>query len=338
MNAIACPARGELLASLADTLDALVDQRLAGAALFDEDRPAVGRYTVERRLGAGATAVVYAARDTTLDRPVALKIVAGCDPDGAWRARAHREACALARLSHPNVVAVHDVGEWRGHPFIAMELVAGVTLARWQAGAPRPWPEILRRYLAAGRGLDAAHGAGLVHRDFKPANVLVADSGRVVVSDFGLAALAEPTAEPAAGSGSSVGTPAYLAPEQREGAPPRPSADVYSFSVALCEALTGQNPLLDPRLDWRRVPRRARATLERGMAADPAQRWNRLGPVLAAIEASLPEAPAGCRRPPAGPGPGGARPRSSPAPTPRAAPRPPAPCARAGRSCRPSPG
>src|SRR5690606_15453473 len=98
------------------------------------------RYTIERRLGAGATAVVYAARDTTLDRPVALKIVARRDAGGAWRARAHREARALARLSHRNVVAVHDLGEWRGHPFIAMELVVGGTLARWQAEAPRAWP------------------------------------------------------------------------------------------------------------------------------------------------------------------------------------------------------
>jgi serine/threonine protein kinase len=196
--ALGLAAPAELVASLADTLDVMVDQPLAGLAIFGEDPPTIGRYTIERRLGVGATAVVYAARDTLLDRRVALKIVIGRDADGTWRERVLREARALACLSHPNVVAVREVGEWRGHPFIAMELVAGVTLAHWQATEPRAWAAILRHYLAAGRGLEAAHAAGLVHRDFKPANVLVSDAGRVVVTDFGLAALAEPAAGRAA--------------------------------------------------------------------------------------------------------------------------------------------
>ena len=142
-----------------------------------------------------------------------------------------------------------------------------------------------------------------MHRDFKPANVLVADSGRVVVTDFGLATRAEPVAQRvAAGSRPGVGTPAYLAPEQRDGGSAQPSADVYSFAVALCEALAGRHPALAPALDWRLelrragLPGRACAAIVRGMAADPAQRWPHLGPLLAALEAALPPPPGRRRR------------------------------------------
>jgi RNA polymerase sigma factor (sigma-70 family) len=224
----------------------------------------IGRYVVERRLGVGAASVVYAARDTVLDRPVALKVMGRRDADGAWSERLRREIRALARLQHPHVVAVYDVGEWRGHLFLAMELVIGETLEQWQAARPRAVPELLRRYLAAGRGLEAAHAAELLHRSFKPSNVLLAEDGRVVVADFGLA-------EPASA--------------------PCPSEDVRGFSAALCEALIGQRP--PPGLDLRRalkrtaLPWRARAALERGAAADPAQRWPRLTPLLAELEAAL---------------------------------------------------
>ncbi len=305
-------ASSSLVAELTGTLDLLVNQPLVSAALFGGDGPLVARYRVEGRLGAGATAVVYAARDTLLDRPVALKVLARRDLSGAWRERARQEACALARLSHPNVVAVHDVGEWQGYSFVAMELVRGETLARWQASQRREWRQILRHYLAAGRGLEAAHLIGLVHRDFKPANVLVAEAGRVVVTDFGLAVHVEAAG---AGEGAStgangvarpapvvVGTPAYLAPEQRAGATPKPAADVYSFAVSVCEALIGGHPLLEPGIDWRRalsaagVPRSVRRALESGLSADPAQRWPSLGPLLAAIEAALPSDGARTRR------------------------------------------
>jgi serine/threonine protein kinase len=291
-------ARAELLDELADTLDAMLDGPIVGAGLFGGTRPAIGRYVIDRRMGVGATSVVYAAQDTVLDRPVALKIMPRRDDDGAWSEHARDEARALARLDHENVVAVYDVGEWLGHPFIAMQLVAGVTLAQWQAARRRTWPEIVRHYLAAARGLDAAHSVGLVHRDFKPANVLVAGTGRVVVTDFGLAALAEPT--PAAGAappGAQIGTRLYRAPEQHIGVTPRPSADVYSFSVALCEALLGRHPLADAAFDWRRalaqlaLPQRARTAIEYGMAPVPAQRWPRLGPLLADLERALPEPP-----------------------------------------------
>ncbi len=148
----------------------------------------ISRYRVTGPIGAGGAGVVYSAMDPQLGRPVALKLLhaeAGAQPQG--RSRVLREAQAMARLKHPNVVAVYDVGTWREQVFIAMELVEGGTLREWQTSAKRSWREILHVYLAAGRGLAAAHAAGLVHRDFKPDNVLVAPDGRVLVTDFGLA-------------------------------------------------------------------------------------------------------------------------------------------------------
>ena len=211
---------------------------------------ACGRYWVLDVRGAGGMGVVYTAYDPELDRKVALKLVRpqssrrGVD----LRARLVREARALARISHPNVVPVYDVGEQGGEVFIAMELVAGPTLARWQTTAERPWRAILEMYLQAARGLARAHEAGVVHRDFKPTNAIVGADGRVRVVDFGLAlaGAAEPTpASPVSASssltatGALVGTPAYMAPEQWHGAVVDARSDQYSFCAALWEALTG---------------------------------------------------------------------------------------------------
>ncbi len=143
------------------------------------------RYTVLDRLGAGGMGEVYAAYDAKLDRKVALKLLLHCGP--GFEARFVREAQAMARLSHPGVVAVFDTGRIGQRMFLAMEFVLGTTLRGWQKQKKRPWDQILRVYVEAGRGLAAAHGAGLVHRDFKPDNVLVADDGAVKVTDFGLA-------------------------------------------------------------------------------------------------------------------------------------------------------
>ncbi len=162
---------------------------------------AVGRYVVLDRIGAGGMGVVYAAYDPELDRRVALKLLR---PDrfggDAGRLRLLREAQALARLTHPNVVAVYDVGTFGDRVFVAMELVEGETLRQWlraEPRSPRPWREVLERFLPAGRGLAAAHAAGLVHRDFKPENVLLGRDGRARVVDFGLAkALADAAEEP----------------------------------------------------------------------------------------------------------------------------------------------
>jgi tetratricopeptide (TPR) repeat protein len=229
---------------------------------------AVGRYVVLDWIGAGAMGVVYAAYDPRLDRKVALKLlrsVGDAEERGAEGERLEAEARALAKVSHPNIVAVHDVGTAMGGVFLALEFVEGTTLAAWLADAPRAMPAILDTFVAAGRGLAAAHRAGLVHRDFKPENVLLGKDGRVRVADFGLARaqamgavpLADDAAEathappakdaklpPAAltSTGLVVGTPAYMAPEQYDGRNVDARADQFSFAVALYEAVYGERP------------------------------------------------------------------------------------------------
>jgi tetratricopeptide (TPR) repeat protein len=224
----------------------------------------VGRYVITDLVGAGAMGVVYAAYDPELDRKVALKFLHGHTADDpASRARLLREAKAMAKLSDPAVVPVHDAGVFQGGVFVAMEFIEGETLAAWLRSSVRSWREVLRAFMDAGRGLAAAHGAGIVHRDFKPENVLVGRDGRVRVSDFGLARTEAPTAEPGhAGDGAQasersrpegpavdltrtgalVGTPAYMAPEQLERRPATPATDQFSFCVALFEGLHGRRP------------------------------------------------------------------------------------------------
>ncbi|MCA9713588.1 MAG: serine/threonine protein kinase, partial [Myxococcales bacterium] len=150
----------------------------------------VGRYVVLSELGSGAMGIVYAAYDPELDRKVALKLVRTTSGrrggDEEQRTRLLREAQALAKLNHPNVVSVHDVGTLEGRVWIAMEYVHGQTLDAWGA-TPRPWREVLEVMRRAGEGLAAAHDAGLLHRDFKPQNVMLGHDGRVRVMDFGLA-------------------------------------------------------------------------------------------------------------------------------------------------------
>ncbi len=211
----------------------------------------LGRYTLLERLGAGAMGVVYRATDRELGRDVALKQLHR--PDEALTDRLVREARAMAQVNHPNVVAVYDVGTAEGVTYIAMELVSGDSLRTWQRES-RTVPEIVTAYVAAGRGLAAAHAAGIVHRDFKSDNVLVGRDGRVRVTDFGLAA-ARPTdggdRSPSTSmmsdvnlttSGSVLGTPAYMAPEQFTGGNVDARTDQFNFCVALYEALYGQRP------------------------------------------------------------------------------------------------
>jgi len=236
----------------------------------------LGRYVVIGSLGAGGMGVVYTAYDPELDRKLAVKLLRGRrHADDTSAARLLREAKAMARLTHPNVITVHDVGTLGDQVFVAMEYVAGPTLRVWQTLAPRGWRETLAVYLQAGRGLAAAHAVGLVHRDFKPDNVIVGDDGRVRVLDFGLARAggsepADPvlrdlparhgarTSSVVTGDtdlaghltreGAVVGTPAYMPPEQRLGLGVDARGDQYSFCVSLWEALTGALPLvaLDP--------------------------------------------------------------------------------------------
>ena len=242
---------------------------------------ALGRYLILRNIGEGGMGVVYSAYDPRLDRKVAIKLlrIFGNDPEqaAALRGRLLREAQAMARLTHPNVIAVHDVGTFDGQVFIAMELVDGGTLRDWFEKEIRPWREIVALFRAAGQGLAAAHRVGIVHRDFKPDNVLLGKDGRVRVTDFGLARLwsakgandskgAEGSrategaalrdllplpagtlspnalATPLTKVGTMVGSPAYMAPEQMEGEAVGPQADQFSFCVSLYEALYGRRP------------------------------------------------------------------------------------------------
>jgi tetratricopeptide (TPR) repeat protein len=215
--------------------------------------------------------VVYAARDPELDRTVALKLVS---VPGTGTQAALAEAQALARLSHPNVVPVFDVGIDCDRVFIVMELIRGHTLRRWVEG--RSVDETIAAYRQAGAALAAAHERGLVHRDFKPDNALVGTDGRVRVVDFGLACEVK---DNAAASGLAVrggGTPRYVAPEQATGQPARPAADQYSFAVALAEALRNRDGST-------RAPKWVQALLERATAHDPAARFPSLPDLLRAL-------------------------------------------------------
>ncbi|WAS93315.1 serine/threonine-protein kinase [Nannocystis punicea] len=218
----------------------------------------IGRFLIFRELGRGAVGVVFAAYDEELDRKVAIKLLhaARTQDTSSGRSMLMREAQALARLAHPNVVAVHEVGTVEGAVFVAMEYVAGVDLQRWLAEEPRSWREVVAVFRQAGAGLVAAHREGLVHRDFKPGNVLVGDDGRVRVADFGLAArrgvvsggsgestsMASGTTATLAREGALIGTPVYMAPELLHGGSATASSDQYAFCVALYEALYGQRP------------------------------------------------------------------------------------------------
>jgi serine/threonine protein kinase len=230
-----------------------------GPAFTVGDR--IGRYVVLGRLGQGGMGVVLSAYDPQLDRKVAIKLLRTGTGVATAEARARmiREAKAIAQLSHPNVVAVYDVGTADpGDVYIAMEFVEGDTVTAWKRRWDRPWREVLDVFLQAGRGLAAAHGAGLLHRDFKPDNVLVGADGRVRVGDFGLARSAlvgpddfasSPVAVSAAlagsltATGTIVGTPRFMAPETLRGRVSDARSDQFSFCVALYEALFDRHPI-----------------------------------------------------------------------------------------------
>jgi tetratricopeptide (TPR) repeat protein len=219
----------------------------------------IGRYRIVEILGRGGMGVVYAAHDPQLDRKVAIKLLATARADE--QARLVREAQALAKLAHPNVVAVHDAGTVGEQVFVAMELVEGTTLSRWLDEQPRSWRDVLRVMDQAGQGLAAAHRARLVHRDFKPDNVLIGKDGRARVADFGIARIDDDGAGATAGAkdaaagavstmtevGMTLGTPAFMAPEQHDAESADASSDQYGFAGTLYFALYGQ--LAFPRDD-----------------------------------------------------------------------------------------
>ncbi len=272
----------------------------------------IARYVVLDRVGAGGMGVVYAAYDPRLDRRVALKLISR--PSGSPRgaSRMLREAQAMARLNHPNVVTIHDVGLHGDRTFLAMEFVEGKNLAAWIAERHPSWQKAAALLLQAGRRLAAAHAHGIVHGDFKPDNVLLADDGRVLVTDFGLARELDgdsndgpPTTDdevqPDGRTDATAGTPAYMAPEQFAGGPRTPATDQFSFCVAAYEAIFGERPfpteslgeLVDavlrgevrepPAARRGAVPTRLRAAILRGLAREPERRFPDLAPVLAAL-------------------------------------------------------
>jgi serine/threonine protein kinase len=272
----------------------------------------VGRYEICGVLGAGAMSVVYRARDPQLDRALAIKLV---HADGASRPRGTRllrEAQAMARLRHPNVVPIFDVGLADDAVFVAMPLLEGGTLHGWLRAVPRSLDAILDRFVAAGTGLAAAHAAGLVHRDFKPANVLLGEGGEVQVADFGLVRLAHGDRapgdagrppDPGSQVGHVVGTPAYMPPEQLRGRPSDARADQFSFCIAMWESIFEERPFGKPSSTGEPLqarleaieggpvpPRRDRpawiaSVLARGLAADPDERWPSMQALLDAIAA-----------------------------------------------------
>lgn len=268
----------------------------------------VGRYVVLKHLGSGGMAVVYAAYDPELDRKVALKLIEptlfSAKGGTTARARLIREAQAMARLSHPNVVSVYDAGTTGEDLFIAMELVEGETLKEWLARSHTP-DEILEVLLRAGRGLAAAHRAGLVHRDFKPSNVLVGEEGRVQVTDFGVARPADPptaaggppeagegfppgsqSAEGLTRPGAAPGTPEYMAPEQKTGGIADARSDQYGFAVTLFEALVGRRPRsnsTEPDAALHELPRWQRRILERALGLEPSARYASMDELLAEL-------------------------------------------------------
>ncbi|MBV8756946.1 MAG: protein kinase [Deltaproteobacteria bacterium] len=290
--------------------DTVAETPGAPAPRKDADKPeTIGRYRVERVLGVGGMGTVYAAFDPDLERRVALKLLNSGSTGGELRARLLREARAMARLQHSNVVTVYEVGTEGGRDYVAMELVEGETLKAWLEVATREPDAIVAAFVAAGQGLAAAHAAGIVHRDFKPHNVLRRRDGRVMVTDFGLARGVEASAPvdafdktADAGSlsgltrtGSVLGTPAYMAPEQWTGKLVGPRADQFSFCVALWEALTGERPFAAATFeelkalvqkgppDPVKLPRALREPLVRGLQPDPEKRFVSMDALIAAL-------------------------------------------------------
>ncbi|HUJ61280.1 MAG TPA: serine/threonine-protein kinase, partial [Kofleriaceae bacterium] len=281
----------------------------------------IGRFVLVDELGEGGMGVVYAAYDPQLDRKVAIKLLHAALHSPEYHARLLREAQAMAKINHPNVVKVHEAGAFEGQVYVAMEFCDGGTLRAWLTAAPRSQREILDVFAQAGQGLAAAHDAGLVHRDFKPHNVLMAGDGVVRVSDFGLASLVgdaprepPPALDAASGdapsgstplswrltqTGAIMGTPTYMAPEQFAGRATSAATDQFAYCVALYEALYGELPFPHATTGdlayavqhgvyakppaSARVPKWLRAAVMRGLSVAEADRFPSMRELLHAL-------------------------------------------------------
>lgn len=307
----------------------LAEETKAARSECPERLPRLGRYALRGVLGAGAAGLVYEAFDENLGRRVAFKVVRPRQGGAAEIPRLQREARAMARLWHPNVVAVFDAGDYEGGVFIAMELVEGSTLSQWLTAEPRSWIDVVRMFIAAGHGLVAAHEAGLVHRDFKADNVLVGKDGRPRVTDFGLARAssgqedggreihaAAPTVPIQTAlltlteaDGGLAGTPAFMAPEQLRGTRADAATDQFNFCASLYAALYGALPFgapgtedresfaarvlgghLQPPPQRSEVPDRVFRVLARGLQVQRSARFESMATLLTALEGTLPPA------------------------------------------------
>ena len=302
-----------------------VERRKVQQALFGGSSSSfkLGRYVIAGTLGRGGMGVVFKAVDPELDRLVALKVL-HTELDEGHTIRLRREARAMAKLSHPNVVHVHEVGQAEGQTFVAMELVKGQTLKEWMRRELRPtWRQCVEVFVQVGEGLAAAHKQGLIHRDFKPGNAIIDDEGRARVLDFGLvrqvgeAEEYPPSIQMArtdkqqvvpldvslTNTGAVLGTPAYMPPEQMKGGEADARSDQFSFCVALWEAVYGERPFegssmaglmvsmmagdLRPAPKGSPVPGTLRAMLQRGLAVDPEERWPSMEVLLSKLRRLL---------------------------------------------------
>jgi len=262
-----------------------------------------GRFVVDRLLGAGGMGAVFLARDEQLGETVALKVIAGggvLDPAAADRFR--REASAARRISHTNVVRIHDIGEAMGMLFLSMEYIAGTSLAALLDRHRTLAFDQLRSLVAQiCFGLAAAHEAGVIHRDLKPANILVDESQHVKIIDFGLAAL--PHLEGMTATGMILGTPEYMAPEQIRGRPVDPRTDIYALGALMYHAMVGHPPftgdtpiavgfahcvedVTPPHEVDSTIPEPWSALVVRALAKDPAQRFDTMDELAAALPAT----------------------------------------------------
>ena len=264
----------------------------------------LGRYYLKEQLGEGGMAVVYKAYDTRLERDVAVKIIrSGAFPTDALTEvlkRFEREAKALAKFSHPNIVKVHDYGEYEGSPYLVMEYLSGGTLKKL-LGELIPWRDAVRLILPVARSVSYAHHRGVLHRDIKPANILITESGEPMLSDFGIAKMFEGEQTTAlTGSGMAIGTPEYMAPEQWTGTT-SPGSDLYSLGVVLYEMVAGRKPyvadtpaailikqatepLPSPRKFANDLPEALELVLVKALAKEPNDRYQDVTAFVTALE------------------------------------------------------